>query len=127
VKIATHAPVWSTKNAILLKKTGMALDMAPGKPTPAKKSVAITEPKDPADVARRALMEKERKEAARKLDDFVALARRLLMEKERKQAARNAEDPVALRSSLKKESVTTTEPEDPIATTRKRTFASSGC
>jgi hypothetical protein len=33
VKIATHAPVWSTRNAILLKKTGMALDMAPGKPS----------------------------------------------------------------------------------------------
>jgi hypothetical protein len=33
VKIATHAPVWSTSNAILLKKTGMALDMAPGKPS----------------------------------------------------------------------------------------------
>jgi hypothetical protein len=33
VKIATHAPVWSTRNVILLEKTGMALDMAPGKPS----------------------------------------------------------------------------------------------
>jgi hypothetical protein len=72
--------------------------------SPAKKSVAMTEPEDPT----------------------VTLARRLLMEKEdRKEAARNLENTVALRSSLKKESAAITEPEDPITTTRKRSFASS--
>jgi hypothetical protein len=33
VKIANHARVWSNKNAILLEKNGMAIDMDPGKPS----------------------------------------------------------------------------------------------
>jgi hypothetical protein len=47
------------------------------------------------------------KEEARKLEDLIAATRRRLIEKERKRAARNLED------------------EDPIATTRKRSIASS--
>jgi hypothetical protein len=33
VKIANHVRVWSKRNAILLEKNGMAMDMAPGKPS----------------------------------------------------------------------------------------------
>ena len=33
MKVANHARVWSKKNAILLEKNGMAMDMDPGKPS----------------------------------------------------------------------------------------------